>query len=121
MSSNREPGDRRGWLCWISCQKCPIRTRIRNDIPFIPKTEYRLFQVITPEFDSPRSCYICILTIFHGRLKVTAHLPLYLVLACVAYLDCCVFQGTAMCMATIYLWNYNDKIVISDIDGTITK
>ena len=33
----------------------------------------------------------------------------------------CVFQGTAMCTATIYLWNYSDKIVISDIDGTITK
>ncbi|CAH3141282.1 unnamed protein product [Porites evermanni] len=31
------------------------------------------------------------------------------------------FLGTAMCMATIYLWNHNDKIVISDIDGTITK
>ena len=34
---------------------------------------------------------------------------------------CFVFQGTAMCMATIYLWNHSDKIVISDIDGTITK
>lgn len=31
------------------------------------------------------------------------------------------YQGTAMCTATIYLWNYKDKIVISDIDGTITK
>lgn len=31
------------------------------------------------------------------------------------------YQGTAMCMATIYLWNHSDKIVISDIDGTITK
>ncbi|KAK2560190.1 Phosphatidate phosphatase LPIN2 [Acropora cervicornis] len=29
--------------------------------------------------------------------------------------------GTALCTATIYMWNYNDKIVISDIDGTITK
>lgn len=31
------------------------------------------------------------------------------------------YQGTALCTATIYMWNYNDKIVISDIDGTITK
>lgn len=31
------------------------------------------------------------------------------------------YQGTAMCTATIYLWNFKDKIVISDIDGTITK
>ncbi|EDO33441.1 predicted protein, partial [Nematostella vectensis] len=30
-------------------------------------------------------------------------------------------QGTAACQATIYLWNYDDRIVISDIDGTITK
>ncbi|KCV71982.1 hypothetical protein H696_01390 [Fonticula alba] len=29
-------------------------------------------------------------------------------------------QG-ASCAATIYLWDYTDKIVISDIDGTITK
>ncbi|KXJ27671.1 phosphatidate phosphatase LPIN3 [Exaiptasia diaphana] len=31
------------------------------------------------------------------------------------------YQGTAECQATIYLWNYDDRIVISDIDGTITK
>ncbi|KAG8571149.1 hypothetical protein GDO81_011541 [Engystomops pustulosus] len=31
------------------------------------------------------------------------------------------YQGTCRCEATIYLWNWNDKIIISDIDGTITK
>ncbi|XP_018409395.1 PREDICTED: phosphatidate phosphatase LPIN2 [Nanorana parkeri] len=31
------------------------------------------------------------------------------------------YQGTCRCEGTIYLWNWNDKIVISDIDGTITK
>lgn len=31
------------------------------------------------------------------------------------------YQGTAECQATIYLWNYDDRIIISDIDGTITK
>ncbi|XP_070209422.1 phosphatidate phosphatase LPIN2-like [Littorina saxatilis] len=31
------------------------------------------------------------------------------------------YQGTTRCMSHIYLWNYDDKIVISDIDGTITK
>lgn len=31
------------------------------------------------------------------------------------------YQGTAQCHARIFLWSYNDKIVISDIDGTITK
>lgn len=30
-------------------------------------------------------------------------------------------QGTAMCNARIFLWNYSDSIVISDIDGTITR
>eukprot|EP00123_Amoebidium_parasiticum_P011718 comp20870_c3_seq1/m.27666 comp20870_c3_seq1/g.27666 ORF comp20870_c3_seq1/g.27666 comp20870_c3_seq1/m.27666 type:complete len:1100 (-) comp20870_c3_seq1:2-3301(-) len=30
-------------------------------------------------------------------------------------------QGTAFCESTIYRWRYDDKIVISDIDGTITK
>lgn len=31
------------------------------------------------------------------------------------------FQGTAWCACHIYLLKYNEKIVISDIDGTITK
>lgn len=31
------------------------------------------------------------------------------------------YQGTCRCEGTIYLWNWDDKIVISDIDGTITK
>ncbi|XP_048727886.2 phosphatidate phosphatase LPIN2-like isoform X2 [Ostrea edulis] len=31
------------------------------------------------------------------------------------------FQGTTRCTSHIYLWRYDDKIVVSDIDGTITK
>ncbi|XP_035469088.1 phosphatidate phosphatase LPIN2-like isoform X2 [Scophthalmus maximus] len=31
------------------------------------------------------------------------------------------YQGTCRCMGTIYLWNWDDKVIISDIDGTITK
>ncbi|XP_028853745.1 phosphatidate phosphatase LPIN2 [Denticeps clupeoides] len=31
------------------------------------------------------------------------------------------YQGTCRCEAAIYLWNWDDKIIISDIDGTITK
>nr|XP_032810641.1 phosphatidate phosphatase LPIN2-like isoform X3 [Petromyzon marinus] len=31
------------------------------------------------------------------------------------------FQGTTRCEGTIYLWNWDDRVVISDIDGTITK
>uniref|UniRef100_A0A7N8WJY5 phosphatidate phosphatase n=1 Tax=Mastacembelus armatus TaxID=205130 RepID=A0A7N8WJY5_9TELE len=31
------------------------------------------------------------------------------------------YQGTCRCEGTIYLWNCDDKIIISDIDGTITK
>ncbi|XP_066480036.1 phosphatidate phosphatase LPIN2 [Tiliqua scincoides] len=31
------------------------------------------------------------------------------------------YQGTCRCAGTIYLWSWNDKIIISDIDGTITK
>lgn len=31
------------------------------------------------------------------------------------------YQGTCRCTATIYLWKWDDKVVISDIDGTITK
>jgi len=31
------------------------------------------------------------------------------------------FQGTTKCYCQIFLWHHSDKIVISDIDGTITK
>ncbi|XP_041420993.1 phosphatidate phosphatase LPIN1 isoform X3 [Xenopus laevis] len=31
------------------------------------------------------------------------------------------YQGTSRCEGTIYLWNWDDKIIISDIDGTITR
>ncbi|XP_037667460.1 phosphatidate phosphatase LPIN3 isoform X2 [Choloepus didactylus] len=31
------------------------------------------------------------------------------------------YQGTCRCKATIYLWKWDDKVVVSDIDGTITK
>jgi phosphatidate phosphatase LPIN len=31
------------------------------------------------------------------------------------------FQGTSRCKCHIYLWHHQDKVVISDIDGTITK
>ena len=30
-------------------------------------------------------------------------------------------QGTTRIVSYIYLWNYDDKIIVSDIDGTITK
>ncbi|CAG5896190.1 unnamed protein product, partial [Menidia menidia] len=31
------------------------------------------------------------------------------------------YQGTCRCQGTIYLWSWDDKVIISDIDGTITK
>ncbi|KAG0246243.1 hypothetical protein BGX31_003710 [Mortierella sp. GBA43] len=31
------------------------------------------------------------------------------------------YQGTATCVAKIFLWDYDAQVVISDIDGTITK
>jgi len=31
------------------------------------------------------------------------------------------YQGTTKCYCHVYLWHHSDKIVISDIDGTITK
>lgn len=31
------------------------------------------------------------------------------------------YQGTCCCKATIYLWKWDDKVIISDIDGTITN
>uniref|UniRef100_A0A1E1WU22 LNS2/PITP domain-containing protein n=2 Tax=Pectinophora gossypiella TaxID=13191 RepID=A0A1E1WU22_PECGO len=31
------------------------------------------------------------------------------------------YQGTTKCKCNVFRWRYDDKIVISDIDGTITK
>ncbi|XP_058828258.1 phosphatidate phosphatase LPIN3 [Topomyia yanbarensis] len=31
------------------------------------------------------------------------------------------YQGTSRCKCFLFKWKYNDKVVISDIDGTITK
>lgn len=31
------------------------------------------------------------------------------------------YQGTTRCHCNIYLWQWDDHIVVSDIDGTITK
>lgn len=31
------------------------------------------------------------------------------------------YQGTSRCKCYLFRWKYNDKVVISDIDGTITK
>lgn len=31
------------------------------------------------------------------------------------------YQGTASCSAKIFLWQWDDKVVVSDVDGTITK
>ena len=31
------------------------------------------------------------------------------------------FQGRAVCRAKIFLWDWDSKVVISDVDGTITK
>nr|CAB3263482.1 phosphatidate phosphatase LPIN1 [Phallusia mammillata] len=31
------------------------------------------------------------------------------------------YQGTTRCSATVFLWKWSDKLVVSDIDGTITK
>lgn len=31
------------------------------------------------------------------------------------------YQGTSRCKCFVFYWKYNDKVVISDVDGTITK
>ncbi|KAL5249330.1 hypothetical protein ACHWQZ_G018254 [Mnemiopsis leidyi] len=31
------------------------------------------------------------------------------------------YQGTTKCSCSVYLWDYTDKVIISDIDGTITR
>ena len=39
---------------------------------------------------------------------------------CTVMYVCPHVQGTARAECTLYYWNYYDKIVVSDVDGTIT-
>ena len=35
---------------------------------------------------------------------------------------CCMSpQGTTKAVCTVYLWDYHEKVVVTDIDGTITR
>lgn len=60
-------------------------------------------------------CIVLIPTLLQGRLNLQDG-PNE-----VAFSVTTQYQGTCRCEATIYLWNWDDKVVISDIDGTITK
>ena len=31
------------------------------------------------------------------------------------------YQGTSTCTAYVYLWNWDDRLIIPDVDGTITR
>ncbi|XP_053572493.1 LOW QUALITY PROTEIN: phosphatidate phosphatase LPIN3-like [Bombina bombina] len=39
----------------------------------------------------------------------------------VVFSVCTKFQGTTRCRAHIFLWNSEDRIIVSDIDGTVTR
>ena len=31
------------------------------------------------------------------------------------------YQGTTRCTSSIFLWRWDDRVIVSDIDGTITR
>ena len=31
------------------------------------------------------------------------------------------YQGTTKCQSYVFLWKWDDRIIVSDIDGTITR
>ncbi|KAI8340548.1 Lipin/Ned1/Smp2-domain-containing protein [Chlamydoabsidia padenii] len=62
---------------------------------------------------------------FAKTLRLTSDqlksLPLKKGVNTISYSVSSAYQGTATCVAKLFLWDANIKVVISDIDGTITK
>lgn len=67
----------------------------------------------------------CISQIYRKSLRLTSkqieHLNLREGANKVVFSVTTQYQGTCRCEAAIYLWNWDDRVIISDIDGTITK
>ncbi|XP_059184903.1 phosphatidate phosphatase LPIN2-like isoform X2 [Centropristis striata] len=67
----------------------------------------------------------CITQIYRKSLRLTSqqieHLNLREGANKVVFSVTTQYQGTCRCEAAIYLWNWDDRVIISDIDGTITK
>ncbi|KAK5872797.1 hypothetical protein PBY51_013460 [Eleginops maclovinus] len=67
----------------------------------------------------------CITQIYRKSLRLTTeqieHLNLREGANKVVFSVTTQYQGTCRCEAAIYLWNWDDRVIISDIDGTITK
>ncbi|KAM8914290.1 phosphatidate phosphatase LPIN2 isoform 2-T2 [Spinachia spinachia] len=67
----------------------------------------------------------CITQIYRKSLRLTSkqieHLNLREGANKVVFSVTTQYQGTCRCEAAIYLWNWDDHVIISDIDGTITK
>ncbi|XP_070758044.1 phosphatidate phosphatase LPIN2 [Enoplosus armatus] len=67
----------------------------------------------------------CISQMYRKSLRLTskqiAHLNLREGANKVVFSVTTQYQGTCRCEAAIYLWNWDDRVIISDIDGTITK
>ena len=80
-----------------------------NDITFSVTTQYQvgLSMCLFSQF----------LTHAYASCLVSLRAPVVLLLTWLTR----ALQGTASCSARIFLWNYYDRIVISDIDGTITR
>ncbi|XP_038553868.1 phosphatidate phosphatase LPIN2-like isoform X2 [Micropterus salmoides] len=67
----------------------------------------------------------CISQMYHKSLRLTSkqieHLNLREGANKVVFSVTTQYQGTCRCEAAIYLWTWDDRVIISDIDGTITK
>ncbi|KAM4623229.1 phosphatidate phosphatase LPIN3-like [Discoglossus pictus] len=121
------PPRNRGW--WFSWRRrdLPSQQHLPNHLEFEEQNEEsnssRLEETkeeqelppVAPEKQPP-----------HRRsLRLTSDQIKHLNLHCganeVIFSVCTKFQGTTRCRAEIYLWDSADRIIVSDIDGTITR
>lgn len=69
-------------------------------------------------FSKPRRNFAKTLRLTSDQLK---SLPLKQGVNTISFSVTSAYQGTATCVAKLFLWDANIKLVVSDIDGTITK
>ncbi|CAG8626013.1 10420_t:CDS:10, partial [Funneliformis mosseae] len=111
-SSDQRRYSLRGWSRWWSRSSSPLPIEASEKIDKEPKDN------VEKENEKPTKFYAKTLRLTSEQLK---SLNLKKGANTITFSVPSSYQGKATCVAKIFFWDCDTKIVISDIDGTITK
>ncbi|CAI2163136.1 14769_t:CDS:10 [Funneliformis geosporum] len=111
-SSDQRRYSLRGWSRWWSRSSSPVPIEASEKIDKKPKNN------VEKEDEKPTKFYAKTLRLTSEQLK---SLNLKKGANTITFSVPSSYQGKATCVAKIFFWDCDTKIVISDIDGTITK